>query len=211
MDTNLYEVGDYVRARPTTGGAATKAKVLEVAVDPEETEKYGVTKYTYLVDFGKGSCEFVKEDHVFDEKIVAETSTGNDAEEAARQRQRTAEKHGFNSPCWYSFKNPGYVRFRRQKVPKGRSWKSLAKVLHQENYEYLPPGVPTYMNVQAPPPIHPPKKYCDLTGLPAKYTDPRTGLRYASHENFKVIQDLPVETVQEILALRNAQPPAGLH
>lgn len=31
---------------------------------------------------------------------------------------------------------------------------------------------------EAPPSLRPPKKYCDVTGLEAPYTDPKSRLRY---------------------------------
>lgn len=43
---------------------------------------------------------------------------------------------------------------------------------------------------QAPPSLLPAKKYCDITGLPAKYTDPKTKLRYCGLEVWEVIRTL---------------------
>jgi len=37
-----------------------------------------------------------------------------------------------------------------------------------------------YTGIEAPPSLLPAKKYCDLTGLEAKYTDPKSKLRYFS-------------------------------
>lgn len=40
--------------------------------------------------------------------------------------------------------------------------------------------------------------------LQAPYTDPRTKLRYANAEVFKLIRSLPEDTIQGYLSLRNA-------
>lgn len=62
----------------------------------------------------------------------------------------------------------------------------------------------TYTSIQAPPSLRPKKKYCDITGLPAKYTDPKTGLQYYNAEIYRVIKGLNTAQVQEYLAARNA-------
>lgn len=59
-------------------------------------------------------------------------------------------------------------------------------------------------NIECPPSILPQKKYCDITGLDAKYTDPKTGLRYHSAEIYQFIRTLGVPNVQAYLASRNA-------
>jgi INO80 complex subunit C len=53
----------------------------------------------------------------------------------------------------------------------------------------------------APPSLLPPKKYCDITGLHAAYTDPRTKLRYKGLEVWQVVRSL----VREHTANRSLQ------
>ncbi|KAG7021002.1 ies6, partial [Cucurbita argyrosperma subsp. argyrosperma] len=60
------------------------------------------------------------------------------------------------------------------------------------------------VNIESPPSMHPCKKICDITGYEAPYYDPRTTLRYANADIFKVIRSLPNEYVQRYLAMRNA-------
>ena len=43
-------------------------------------------------------------------------------------------------------------------------------------------------SVEAPPSLLPAKKYCDVTGLPALYTDPKSKLRYHSTEIYELIR-----------------------
>lgn len=59
-------------------------------------------------------------------------------------------------------------------------------------------------NIECPPSILPQKKYCDVTGLEAKYTDPKTGLRYHNAEIYQFIRTLSVPSVQAYLGSRNA-------
>lgn len=63
----------------------------------------------------------------------------------------------------------------------------------------------TYHTPTAPPSLLPPKKYCDITGLHAAYTDPRTKLRYKGLEVWHVVRGLGPGGDQAYLALRNAQ------
>nr|POF04203.1 chromatin-remodeling complex subunit ies6 [Quercus suber] len=62
----------------------------------------------------------------------------------------------------------------------------------------------TYTSIAAAPSLKPKKKYCDITGLPAKYTDPKTGLFYHNAEVYKVVKALNTTQVQEYLAIRGA-------
>eukprot|EP00249_Psilotum_nudum_P011346 c23116_g1_i1 orf=278-673(-) len=87
---------------------------------------------------------------------------------------------------------------------RGRHWKHLKQILQTENYHLYPASEPNYVNIEAPPSMYPAKKYCDITGFEAPYTDPRTKLRFANTEIFKRIRSLPNEYIQGYLALRNA-------
>ncbi|GAB7364551.1 hypothetical protein MBLNU230_g5358t1 [Neophaeotheca triangularis] len=62
----------------------------------------------------------------------------------------------------------------------------------------------TYTSIAAAPSLKPKKKYCDITGLPAKYKDPKTGLYYCNAEVYAVIKGLGTEQVQEYLGARGA-------
>ena len=69
----------------------------------------------------------------------------------------------------------------------------------------LGPAV-TYTNIESAPSLHPAnhKHYCDVTGLPAKYTDPKTKLRYYDTEIFAVVRTLPQGAPDQYLAARGA-------
>ncbi|EPS67760.1 hypothetical protein M569_07015, partial [Genlisea aurea] len=106
---------------------------------------------------------------------------------------------------------PSHMRFKRiqmyEKYPKGQTrvrWKHLKQIIQAENYQNYPPDQPNYVNIDAPPSTRPCKRICDITGYEAPYLDPRTKLRYANAEVFKLIRSLPNGYAQRYLALRNA-------
>jgi INO80 complex subunit C len=65
---------------------------------------------------------------------------------------------------------------------------------------------PTYTNIESAPSFHPSsqKKYCDITGLPAPYTDPKTRLRYHNKEVYGQITLLSQNQSEGYLAARGA-------
>lgn len=64
----------------------------------------------------------------------------------------------------------------------------------------------TYTNIESAPSLHPSgrKHYCDVTGLPAPYTDPKTRLRYHNVEVFHLIRTMPQSTTEGYLGARGA-------
>jgi len=100
------------------------------------------------------------------------------------------------------FKNPDYVR---------KKDKNLKQILNSERASEAGSDVPTYYSIQSPPTMKPTLKYCDLSGLPALYTDPKTKLRYHAAAHYQHIQTLPDETVKAYLGLRNATNMLFLH
>ncbi|MCJ1428398.1 hypothetical protein MMC29_006308 [Sticta canariensis] len=66
--------------------------------------------------------------------------------------------------------------------------------------------IATYTNIESAPSLHPAhqKHYCDITGLPAPYTDPKTRLRYHNKEVFDLIQTLSQGVVESYLEARGA-------
>jgi INO80 complex subunit C len=66
--------------------------------------------------------------------------------------------------------------------------------------------VVTYTNIESAPSLHPAhqKPYCDITGLPAPYRDPKTRLRYYNGEVFQMIRTLPQGVAEQYLAARQA-------
>lgn len=62
----------------------------------------------------------------------------------------------------------------------------------------------TYTNVESAPSLAHSKHYCDVTGLPAPYLDPKTRLRYHNKEIFGLIRSLPQTTSEQFLEARGA-------
>ena len=115
------------------------------------------------------------------------------AEEGGAGGETPAKKRGRLAACETvdPVPVPSKLSFKRSTVKdpsKRRPWKALKKIIEGESYDRLPIDVPTYTGIEAPPSLLPAKKYCDLTGLEAKYTDPKTRLRYFSgHEYLQVL------------------------
>ena len=64
----------------------------------------------------------------------------------------------------------------------------------------------TYTNIESAPSLHPSsqRRYCDVTGLLAPYTDPKTRLRYHDGEIFAVVRQMQQATTEGYLAARGA-------
>jgi INO80 complex subunit C len=64
----------------------------------------------------------------------------------------------------------------------------------------------TYTNIESAPSFHPSsqRRYCDVTGLSAPYTDPKTRLRYHDKEVFATLRTMPQGVVEGYLAARGA-------
>jgi len=65
----------------------------------------------------------------------------------------------------------------------------------------------TYTNIESAPSLHPSSQrhYCDITGLSAPYTDPKTRLRYHNTEIFNVVRSLAQGSTEGYLSARGAQ------
>ncbi|KAF2866002.1 YL1 nuclear protein C-terminal domain-containing protein [Massariosphaeria phaeospora] len=64
----------------------------------------------------------------------------------------------------------------------------------------------TYTNIESAPSFHPSsqRRYCDITGLPAPYTDPKSRLRYHNKEVYGMIRAMPQNVSEGYLAARGA-------
>ncbi|CAB1334685.1 unnamed protein product [Coregonus sp. 'balchen'] len=87
---------------------------------------------------------------------------------------------------------------------KNRTWKNLKQILSVERTLPWKVNDPSYYSIDAPPSLKPAKKYSDISGLPANYTDPQTKLRFTSSEEFSFLRLLPTDAVTGYLALRKA-------
>lgn len=62
----------------------------------------------------------------------------------------------------------------------------------------------TYTNIESAPSLAHPRHYCDVTGLPAPYLDPKTRLRYHNKEVFALVRSIPQTTAEQFLEARGA-------
>lgn len=105
------------------------------------------------------------------------------------------------------FKNPNFVHSGiggAAAGKKNRTWKNLKQILAAERTLPWKISDPNYYTIDAPPSLKPQKKYSDISGLPANYTDPQTKLHFTSSEEFSYIRQLPTDVVSGYLALRKA-------
>lgn len=87
---------------------------------------------------------------------------------------------------------------------KNRTWKNLKQILASERTLPWQVNDPNYFSIDAPPSFKPAKKYSDISGLPADYTDPQSKLRFSTIEEFAYIRMLPTDIVTGYLTLRKA-------
>ncbi|WOO81304.1 Chromatin-remodeling complex subunit ies6 [Vanrija pseudolonga] len=119
---------------------------------------------------------------------------------AAAQRARAnANRSGFNTPLTIDDESvmSGTVTPAEDEDDKMEIDGLGDEVIHRE--------IITYHTPTAPPSLLPAKKYCDITGLQAAYTDPRTKLRYKGIEVWNIVRNLGPGVDQSYLALRGAQ------
>ncbi|KAI1074953.1 hypothetical protein F5B20DRAFT_585787 [Whalleya microplaca] len=62
----------------------------------------------------------------------------------------------------------------------------------------------TYTNIESAPSLAHTRRYCDVTGLPAPYLDPKSRLRYHDKEVFGFIRTLPQGGAEQYLEARGA-------
>ena len=69
-----------------------------------------------------------------------------------------------------------------------------------------PPPSISYTNIESGPSLHPSsqRRYCDITGIPALYTDPKSKLRYHDGEIFNLVRTLGQHSTEAYLSARGA-------
>ncbi|XP_035528972.1 INO80 complex subunit C [Morone saxatilis] len=133
-------------------------------------------------------------------EAVAEVKAVGTADSAATATtESTAKPPPFKDP---TFMHSGIGGAAAGK--KNRTWKNLKQILALERTLPWKLNDPNYYNIDALPSLKPTKKYSDISGLPANYTDPQTKLRFTSSEEFSYIRLLPTDVVTGYLALRKA-------
>ncbi|XP_068233138.1 INO80 complex subunit C-like [Palaemon carinicauda] len=106
------------------------------------------------------------------------------------------------------FKNPEFQHSAFLSSKK-RGWRNLKQIISLERGYTWPQDAVYYSSIDAPPAFTPGKKYSDVSGLPANYTDPLTKLRFADSAEFDRVRDLPMDIVNGLLELRKASSIVG--
>jgi INO80 complex subunit C len=85
--------------------------------------------------------------------------------------------------------------------------RNLAKLVLERNMRtsgYSTAPNATYTNIESAPTLAHPKHYCEITGLSAPYTDPKTRLRYHDKEIFGLVRTLGQGVAEQYLEARGA-------
>jgi len=110
----------------------------------------------------------------------------------------------------FCFKDPKFEAAKCSlTAKKSRTWKTLKQIISAEKSTSSSSAHEvTYNSIDAPVSFKPVKKYSDISGLPACYTDPTTKLRYATAEEYSRVRMLPTDIVSGLLLLRKANMPS---
>jgi len=128
------------------------------------------------------------------------------AQVEAMKHIATASEHGVDCPSWYGFKSASFVAKRQAGIGPGRQWRNMKQIIDRENFHLMAADTPTYVSIRSAPSSLPVRKYCDVSGLPAAYTDPRTRLHFHSTSEYKQIQAQSTDTIKIMLELRGQTP-----
>ncbi|XP_023305504.2 INO80 complex subunit C [Lucilia cuprina] len=139
-----------------------------------------------------------------DEELISEEKQENSTSSTAQNKEANSTSVAVQQQPRpkLTFKNPKFSYIE----PGGKKfvWKSLKQIVTQEKSLPWPEEVVLYNSLNAPPSLKPAKKYSDISGLEAPYTDPQTKLHYHNAEEFRIIRTLPSDIIQGYLALRGA-------
>uniref|UniRef100_A0A8D0H3J5 INO80 complex subunit C n=1 Tax=Sphenodon punctatus TaxID=8508 RepID=A0A8D0H3J5_SPHPU len=141
---------------------------------------------------GGGGCQGGATEIVSENKIMAADPSTGPVEAAVKP---------------LPFKNPSFTHSGiggAAAGKKNRTWKNLKQILVSERALPWQLNDPSYFSIDAPPSFKPARKYSDISGLPANYTDPQSKLRFSTIEEFAYIRMLPSDVVTGYLTLRKA-------
>lgn len=110
--------------------------------------------------------------------------------------------------CTSGASTPATSNGRDQPPNLAQASRSLSKLVLEKSLK--PPGgivsapTATYTNIESAPSLAHSKHYCDVTGLPAPYQDPKTRIRYHNREVYALIRSLPQTSAELFLEARGA-------
>ncbi|MES1913870.1 MAG: hypothetical protein MHM6MM_006018 [Cercozoa sp. M6MM] len=134
-----------------------------------------------------------------DDEDEDEDEDVNSDPEDEEQDDNADEVDSDSNDCVYTFKRHDYNAALKNK--RGRVWKSVRQMVLLSHLDDYPADVPTYISFKCENSRKPAKKFCDFTGLHAKYTDPTTGVRFchsAHSERLRLLDDAHVDALLHI-------------
>ncbi|CAE6456847.1 unnamed protein product [Rhizoctonia solani] len=112
------------------------------------------------------------------------------------------------------FKNPNYTKNANRRAKSAKQVIGAEREREKLGREKLKaqgmdidwtedPEAISFTSIEAPPSVLPQKRYCDITGLEAPYTDPASGLRYHDKSIYELIKSLNPASMQAYRSVRN--------
>ncbi|GAU98925.1 hypothetical protein RvY_09999 [Ramazzottius varieornatus] len=139
------------------------------------------------------------------DELADPEGSGMSGDKSKRQKELPKPAIIINMHHPWGFKNQQYLRKRARVAEDERTsqYRPLKHIIGSERAEWKDaPSHPAYWTIKAPPRLKPPKKYSDISGFEAKYTDPETKLHYCDAEEFEIVRSLTRDLVQSYLRLR---------
>lgn len=109
----------------------------------------------------------------------------------------------------YSFRNPDFEHSGGGTYGKKKYWKTINQIESSERQQATDKLAITYSSIDAVPSFTPARKYSDISGLISNYTDPKTGIQFASAEEYRSVKQLPQDAVKGYLGLRTIPNTGG--
>ncbi|XP_076439444.1 INO80 complex subunit C-like [Babylonia areolata] len=178
-------------APPVVIPAVPSPSVAVIPPAPLSTSPLDVISVPVSLESGLGAG-------VEESDSLSATGTADGGEEMVIEKVATA-----------IFKNPTFVHssIGAAGSKRTRLWKNLKQIISSERSLPWQNTDVSYGLIDGPPSFKPAKKYSDLSGFEAPYTDPQTKLRFSSPEEFNRARTFPSDIVNGYLALRKASAP----
>lgn len=104
----------------------------------------------------------------YDQELMQQGGYEQQQQQVWYQLDARGKIENYDEEDWFV---PEAVPFKRRQnvsstmaASKPHPWKRVRHLVAADNYHELPADTPTYVSLEAPPPLYPPKRYCDITG-----------------------------------------------
>lgn len=142
-------------------------------------------------------------------QIISETARKQEASLLATQdnsRKSTPQPEGSSAPTGEA--TP--IASKPSQPNLAKADQDLSTFVREKNAQNgtaaMLPTTIAYTSIESAPSLNPSSQwhYCDITGLPAPYTDPKSRLRYHNGEIFNFVRSLGQHPTESYLAARGA-------